>query len=120
MMPESATTLNRALFPAVRLGIIVCPTRTPDRSGHASYRTVNEMNSTRLICSLLVLLLTSDAGRAQDDDQDAAREVEVELAESERELKLAREHVAFLGQRIERLRKLRTVRMSVRRTELAI
>ncbi len=74
------------------------------------------MNATRLFCCLIVLLVTSDVV-AQDDDEDAAREVDAELAESERDLKFAREHVEFLAQRIERLRKLRMTRMSVARTK---
>lgn len=74
----------------------------------------------RLILGLFCVLLTSAVGLAQEDEEDALREISAELAAAERTLRTAREHVEFVEERIERLKKLRSTRKAIGEAELAL
>lgn len=70
---------------------------------------------------LIVIALAGVPCWAQDDDEDDGfDEVAAELADAERRLLFARDHVKFLEQRVERLKEIHGIHGKLQKTEAAI
>ena len=79
------------------------------------------MQTNRTAAVLVVLILVATPCRAQDDDEeDGIDEVAAELADTERRLLFARDHVEFLEQRVQRLKEIRGIQSELQKTEVAI